>query len=179
VLLFLEREFMVKEIIEKTPYFFSKQDVGYILTDLYGYAVEADTLIDIGSELIKAGKKYKKVIEEYNIKRKKQSEEEMNNYKYSKPQPKPKPKLHIYFIKCGEYYKIGISKDVQRRMKELDKRPYKIETIYVSDLTPNAYKVEQKIHSALERYRINGEWYNLPDGIIELVCKTIKAGAEM
>ena len=100
-------------------------------------------------------------------------------HEFSKPQPKPKPKLHIYFIKCGEYYKIGISKDVQRRMKELDKRPYKIETIYVSDLTPNAYKVEQQIHSALERYRINGEWYDLPDGIIELVCKTIKAGAEM
>jgi predicted GIY-YIG superfamily endonuclease len=85
---------------------------------------------------------------------------------------------YVYFIKCGEYYKIGYSKDAERRVKELDNRPYKVELIYVSALTPYAYKIEQKIHEWLEEYKINGEWYDLPRDMIDVVCNHIKFEVE-
>ena len=85
-----------------------------------------------------------------------------------------KKEAYVYFIKCGEYYKIGYSKDVERRVKELDRRPYKIEIIYVSPLTPNAYKVEQSIHEWLSDYKINGEWYDFPSDMIDYICRNIE-----
>ena len=70
---------------------------------------------------------------------------------------------YVYLFKCGEEYKIGYSKNVERRIKELDKRPYPlvlISKIY-SDI---AYEIEQHLHRVLADYKIKGEWYHLkPD----------------
>jgi hypothetical protein len=52
-----------------------------------------------------------------------------------------------------------MSKDVERRISELDKRPFEIRLVAQSELTENAYQIEQRIHQRAEPYRISGEWY--------------------
>lgn len=169
---------MKRQINSFTPYFITNTAKGYYFSDNNGFIFESDDAIEIALGIIKFAKRYKKDIEKYNIKKHIEIENEMNNHRKTFVKPKPKKKSHIYFLKCGDYYKIGISKDVNRRIKELDKRPFKIEVIYISDLTEKALEIEQTIHSSLERFRINGEWYNLPKGIIKIVCKAIKQGVE-
>ena len=66
---------------------------------------------------------------------------------------------YVYLIKCADKYKIGYTKDVERRFKELDTRPFPCELIeeYYS---PIAFPIEQKIHELLSEYRVVGEWYS-------------------
>lgn len=68
---------------------------------------------------------------------------------------------YIYLFECGGKYKVGISRNVERRVKDLDKRPFKVNLIAKvhSDI---AYKVEQEVHNRLKRYKIEGEWYDFP-----------------
>lgn len=80
---------------------------------------------------------------------------------------------YVYLFECGGKYKIGVSKNVERRMKELDNRPFKVNLIckVYSDM---AYKVEQRIHELMSKFKIEGEWYefkNTPsvDQFIKLV----------
>lgn len=64
----------------------------------------------------------------------------------------------IYLFECGGKYKIGVSKNVERRMKDLDNRPFKINLIS-KVYSERAFKVEQTIHKCLKSYQIEGEWY--------------------
>ena len=76
---------------------------------------------------------------------------------------KPKTYMsgYIYLFECGDKYKIGVSKNVERRIKDLDNRPFKVNLI--AKVHSNiAYKVEQTIHNLLKRYKIEGEWYDFP-----------------
>lgn len=68
---------------------------------------------------------------------------------------------YIYLFECGGKYKIGVSRNVERRIKDLDNRPFKVNLIAKvhSDI---AYKAEQTVHNLLKRYKIEGEWYDFP-----------------
>lgn len=67
---------------------------------------------------------------------------------------------YVYLIKCADKYKIGYTKDVDRRFKELDTRPFPCELIE-SCYSYIAFPVEQKIHELLSEKRVTGEWYSL------------------
>lgn len=66
---------------------------------------------------------------------------------------------YVYLIKCADKYKIGYTKDIDRRFKELDTRPFPCELIAYVD-SPIAFPVEQKIHELLKEKRVVGEWYS-------------------
>lgn len=71
--------------------------------------------------------------------------------------------MKIYLIKDGEdRYKIGYSKNPKERLKQLQTAGateyhlfYEIECEY-------ATKVERVMHRYMNRYRTNGEWFQLP-----------------
>ena len=67
----------------------------------------------------------------------------------------------VYLFECGGKYKIGVSNNVNRRVKDLDNRPFKVNIVaqVYSDI---AYKVEQTIHTCLKKHNIKGEWYDFP-----------------
>lgn len=144
---------------------------GYFLSDGHGFLLESDALLDIGQNLIKFAKKHKADIEEAN--RIKEYEYEQMFKGYLK-EPKPKPKGQIYIMECGGYYKIGVSKNVNRRQKQLDNRPFKVNIIYESPVIKDYFSIEKKIHTQYEDKRINGEWFNLGQNDIN----TIKAFLE-
>ena len=68
----------------------------------------------------------------------------------------------VYFIRCGDYVKIGTSKNIQRRLKDLETgNPYPLELIYVEDSL-----MEEEWHVLFKHRHHRGEWY-LFDG-----CRT-------
>lgn len=72
-------------------------------------------------------------------------------------------KAYIYMLECGGRYKIGFSRNVERRISELDNRPFPVTLYAKSKELNNAYELEQYIHSKLEHLRIYGEWYEISD----------------
>lgn len=68
---------------------------------------------------------------------------------------------YVYLFECGGKYKIGVSNDVNRRIKDLDHRPFKV-TLISKVHSKMAYKVEGTIHALLKKHKIEGEWYDFP-----------------
>lgn len=155
------------------PYFIEKTEQGYYLTRANGFAVEKDELLEICTHLIKYAENYGDELEKRN-KRLREDWYSVLNEPPIEEAPKKEPKkAYVYFLECGGRYKIGLSKDVQRRIKELDKRPFPVKLICQSKPTEYAWEVEQDIHAMLSTKRIDGEWYELDDFAIDMVCTII------
>ena len=78
---------------------------------------------------------------------------------------------YVYFIEADDkYIKIGISYDVDKRMKDLDiANPTTL--VLVSKLQiPNrltALRLEERLHKKFEKFHIKGEWFEKSTVIIE------------
>ncbi len=167
---------MKRKINPFSAYVINITDDGYYLSDCNGFVFESEDLIEIGKNLINYAKKHKEELKQHNIENQKFYNEQFEWCKPTTKQRKPKTEAYVYILKCGAFYKIGFSKDVERRVKELDYRPFKIDVVYVSPLTSNAYEIEQRLHEWLEEYRRSGEWYDLPNEMLELIVGEIKRG---
>lgn len=69
---------------------------------------------------------------------------------------------YIYLLKCADKYKIGFSKDVDRRIKELNNRPFEV-VLLQKWYYEQALDIEQALHNIYEEFKIDpsGEWYGL------------------
>ena len=74
---------------------------------------------------------------------------------------------YVYMLKCADKYKIGYSKNVERRIKELDTRPFKLELLFIG-YSDNARTIEHELHKRLHEYKEIGEWYS---NITELIVR--------
>ena len=70
----------------------------------------------------------------------------------------------VYLLECGGKYKIGFSNDVNRRIKQLDTRPFELKLVHkvYSDI---AFKVEQELHRMFSDCKVTGEWYEFNFGV--------------
>lgn len=69
---------------------------------------------------------------------------------------------YIYVMRESESgrYKVGISKDPERRLKQLNTgNPEKLSIVYCY-LAINGFKDESKAHSILSKYSIKNEWFD-------------------
>lgn len=75
----------------------------------------------------------------------------------------------IYLIKESEnnYYKIGVSKNIKQRVKQLQTGSAGDIQILNSYKSEYAHKIEKALHRKYFQYNIKGEWFDLPDNIIE------------
>jgi hypothetical protein len=73
---------------------------------------------------------------------------------------------YVYIVQCNEFFKIGKSKNVDGRVRDLQVgNPYKITIIRSFNVRAMSY-CERFLHDWLIRKRINGEWFALtPDDI--------------
>lgn len=81
------------------------------------------------------------------------------------PTKEPKPRPSIYIMSAGNTVKIGVSKNVEKRKKQLQTGCPEIITIEYQRERADAYKLEKKLHRDLCEYRTQGEWYILPDDV--------------
>ncbi len=138
---------------------------------------ENELITELGNKMINYANKNKNILREHNKKRKIEFEEELkgfssNNYKNNIKKEKDY-KGYIYFFKCGDKYKIGYSKDVDKRIKQLDYRPYKIEFITKSILLEKAYLIEQDLHNKYKNNKVIGEWYDFNENQVKEIKKYI------
>ena len=76
---------------------------------------------------------------------------------------------YVYLIKdlYNNTYKIGVAKDVTRRMKSLQTgnvSPLKLIWDFKTDYP---YRLEGMLHKTLQEYREHNEWFGLPEAIID------------
>lgn len=80
-----------------------------------------------------------------------------------------KPK-HIYVLRCGDFYKIGVSHDPAKRIRALQTaNPHEIEIVVVIELAHILHNlpVEQSLHLHFKQYRHRNEWFKLPPDALE------------
>lgn len=81
----------------------------------------------------------------------------------------PRKAGHAYVIrKPGDtLYKIGFSKNVQSRMKQLG-LDYKPEIVHLVS-SDHAFFAEQFLHCCMNEWRVEGEWFALPSQAVEWI----------
>lgn len=76
-----------------------------------------------------------------------------------------------------EYYKIGISEDYEKRLKQIQScNPFHISLsayIYFETIE-QARNMEKELHDKFDSKRINGEWFQLDFNDLELIYKYIR-----
>ena len=70
---------------------------------------------------------------------------------------------YIYILECGNRFKIGFSKNVENRIKQLDVRPFKLRLLH-KIYDEQAYDIEQALHKRLINYKVDSEWYDFKVG---------------
>lgn len=76
-----------------------------------------------------------------------------------------KLRQYLYVIKnpLSEAVKIGVAKDVDLRLKQLQTGAgTKLELVYKSMLCSNAFKIEKAAHNYFINYQCFGEWFRVP-----------------
>lgn len=81
--------------------------------------------------------------------------------------------MYIYIIHNGSAYKIGISKDPARRLKQLQTAAATKLSIYTTYAVPSkiAKKLETQLHRMFwqSRARYNGEWFVFTEAHLETI----------
>lgn len=73
----------------------------------------------------------------------------------------------VYLISDTEDYKVGVSNNVEKRIKTLQTGNKKRLDVIVKFETNTPYKLEHWLHRTYQPYKNNrlGEWFSLPDEI--------------
>lgn len=77
-----------------------------------------------------------------------------------------RPSAYVYVVKQGHgsgFYKIGASKDVDARLRQLQTGsplPLKIVVRVPATNMKHALRMEREMHHKLRAYRLNGEWFS-------------------
>lgn len=86
--------------------------------------------------------------------------------------------MYIYLLTNGTYYKIGKSKNPDRRIKELNSgSSEKIELIYKYRSVEYYHTIESALHNFFSNKRLNSEWFELsPKDVLSFNdrCKKIE-----
>jgi Meiotically up-regulated gene 113 len=74
--------------------------------------------------------------------------------------------LYIIKIQNTEKYKIGITKDIKRRIKQFETgNPLNIKLLYFM-ATKHSRSLEKHLHEVFKKFRTKGEWFNFNDEVI-------------
>lgn len=71
---------------------------------------------------------------------------------------------HLYMVKCGDYFKIGVSDNPKRRIKDFESsNPFPIEVLYIGE---NEGHEEELWHNIFAHRHHRGEWFK---GVCEII----------
>jgi hypothetical protein len=74
-----------------------------------------------------------------------------------------KNQAHVYFISDGKYIKIGVTKDLKRRLIALQNANPRTLKIIHSIFTNAPFELERKFHAHFKNKHIRGEWFNISE----------------
>lgn len=145
-------------------------ELGLMFMYCYGVPVEKEKAAEMIAELVKTLAR-----DDYDLFRQESERafEESFGIIQEKPKRKPKPSK-VYLMECGGRYKIGVSADVDRRLKQLDKRPFELLLVTYSELFEDAYTAEKVLHKQYEKYRVYGEWFDIPQDELAVLIEQVE-----
>ena len=75
----------------------------------------------------------------------------------------------VYVLQAGEFYKIGVSKHVDSRIKQLATLPpFDLELICTIE-TADMYGLEKVMHMRFDHVRVKGEWFELDSHDVDAI----------
>lgn len=149
---------------------------GTYLSNQGGLILEPEKTLRLAKEITKFATKYKNEIIEYNKEQERINQEEMEGWRRrtKKSKNKKDDERYIYLFECNGKYKIGVTKDVEKRLRQLNNRPFEVKLVEKTKLVTQALEKEQKLHSELSSYIIDGEWYDFNEEQLNTVIAKIK-----
>ena len=109
---------------------------------------------------------------------------DINDYEFQREENKITAKTHhlwlgresdtygyVYILRAEQNCKIGKAKELSKRIGDIvPKFPTKVK--FVHSFASNDYhKLESYLHKKFQKYRIHGEWFELPDKIIAVLVR--------
>ena len=80
----------------------------------------------------------------------------------------------VYILKCNEFYKIGITDNIEKRLSSIrNGNPYKV-TVLHSKRKQDAYNVEQSLHRLYRKVRVRGEWFQLEELMVKEIIDILE-----
>lgn len=83
---------------------------------------------------------------------------------------------YVYIVVCGEYFKLGITDNVNSRLNGLQcGNPYEV-SLWICKKISNASIYEEELHKSLTSlgYHHKREWYKLDSSILERIKNVIE-----
>lgn len=151
------------EIIEEIPVYLERTEDGWLISDLHGYEYSPEEMLCIAEDLRNMAIKHREAIEDRRMAHEIDMSNLWHNIYYGHRQNEILSGGYVYMFECVGNYKIGYTKDMERRFNELNKKPFQLHVFAVSPKIPNAFQMEQELHSQLEEFRSHGEWYTFTD----------------
>lgn len=85
---------------------------------------------------------------------------------FNELEERPPQKSGVYVIQAGDAFKIGVTRNLARRMKGVQTgSPHPLNLIWYKEFREAAV-IEARLHSMLDQYRVSGEWFRC--SIIEI-----------
>jgi hypothetical protein len=83
---------------------------------------------------------------------------------------------NVYFVRCGDFVKVGFAVDVDSRVAELQTgNPHKLQMMAVlTDVLPST---ERLFHRVMHEYRHRGEWFRLDEAVCRLISHIASGNA--
>lgn len=85
-------------------------------------------------------------------------------------------KNFVYFFSAGDRIKVGISKNVLRRLGDVS-RTSGLSLTHLGAI-PGSYALERFIHEKLAAHRLEGEWFKDCDEVQNLIRATLRGGGD-
>ena len=76
---------------------------------------------------------------------------------------------YIYVLKAGHFYKIGRSIDPLKRFPQISLKMPFITRMWTIWWAPDMIWLESVLHEFYDQYRVNGEWFALPEREAEVI----------
>lgn len=88
------------------------------------------------------------------------------------------PKSFVYFMEREGMVKIGVSKNVDKRVREVSRgsampKGMTVGPVRLLGTIPGAYAEEKALHRQLWRYRVGGEWFRYEDAVKAHIAQLI------
>lgn len=86
----------------------------------------------------------------------------------------------LYVIRCGDFYKVGVSYNIEQRIREMQLcNPYPLElALYRTVRTTQVRLVERRVHELLAEWEHGREWFTAPLAQIRAAVKIAMLEAE-
>lgn len=86
---------------------------------------------------------------------------------------------YVYIVgnRTARMYKVGIAKDVNARLRQIQTgSPFKLSIISAAECE-NPRDIEKRAHALLKDFRVQGEWFHCSQEFLSIASRFIKANS--